>query len=124
MFTQQPCNSSPVFCLIKQLQKLSTAKDVTDCGLTQIIDVYFTRHLHSKGLNLDGNLLKKKALVDFIFCLPVILEATMKMRHIRNSFVEAGKIDEETGTVPVLDKLLVGAGVGNPAQRILEWPKR
>ena len=95
-----------MFCLIKQLQKLSTAKDVTDCGLTQIIDVYFTRHLHSKGLNLDGNLLKKKALVDFIFCLPVILEATMKMRHIRNSFVEAGKIDEETGTVPALDKLI------------------
>ena len=30
----------------------------------------------------------------------------MKRRHIRNSFVKAVIIDKDTGTVPVLDKLI------------------
>mmetsp|Transcript_44512 Transcript_44512/g.93388 ORF Transcript_44512/g.93388 Transcript_44512/m.93388 type:complete len:511 (-) Transcript_44512:806-2338(-) len=39
-------------------------------------------------------------------CLPELLEATMKKQHIKKSFVEAGMVDEETGMVPVFDRLI------------------
>ena len=107
MGTQQPCNLAPVlFWLIKHLQKKSTAKDVTSCGLAQTIDEYFTLYLRLKGLNLDDNLRKKKDLIDFTPSLPEFLEETMKRKHIRKSFVKPGIIDEETGTVPVFNKFI------------------
>ncbi|KAL7536826.1 LOW QUALITY PROTEIN: hypothetical protein ACHAXR_007426 [Thalassiosira sp. AJA248-18] len=104
--TQQPCDLSPVFRLLKQLQKKATAKDDTACGLANDIDALFSIHLRSLGLNLDGNRRKKKALIDFLLCLPELLEAAMKKKHIKNSFIEAGMIDAETGMVPTFDKLI------------------
>ena len=76
------------------------------CGLRETLDEYFSVHLRRKGLNLDGNPRRKKSFVDFLLCLPELLEATMKKRHIIKSFVEAGMIDEETGMVPVFDRLI------------------
>ena len=104
--TQQPCDLSPVFRLLKYLQRHSTAKDDTACVLSTTIEEYFSNHLRAKGLNLDGNPRKKKALIDFLLCLPELLEGTMKKRHIVQSFVEAGMIDEETKTVPVFENLV------------------
>ena len=63
-------------------------------------------HLHEKGLNLDGNWGKKKSLIDFLLRIPKLLEAVLKKKHMRKSFVEAGMIDEATGHVPVFDKLM------------------
>ena len=100
--TQQPCDLSPVFKLLKQLQKRLTAKDDNACGLSQRISELFDVDLRSKGLNSSYR--KKKALIDLLLCLPEILEATMKKKHIKRSFVEAGMIDEETETVPVFEK--------------------
>ena len=102
--TQQPCDLSPVFQLIKAMQGRTTAKDSVAVGLRDTLDQFFSDYLSVKGLNLDYR--KKKALINFLRCLPEILEATMKKKHISQSFLEAGMIDEETGMVPVFDKLI------------------
>ena len=104
--TQQPCDLSPVFRLMKQMQMHTTAKDSVACGLRETIEQLFSVDLRLKGLNLDRNPRKKKSLIDFLLCLPELLEATMKKRHIIKSFVEAGMIDEETNVVPEFDKLM------------------
>eukprot|EP00581_Thalassiosira_minuscula_P029319 CAMPEP_0183773492 /NCGR_PEP_ID=MMETSP0739-20130205/39167_1 /TAXON_ID=385413 /ORGANISM="Thalassiosira miniscula, Strain CCMP1093" /LENGTH=201 /DNA_ID=CAMNT_0026014477 /DNA_START=100 /DNA_END=702 /DNA_ORIENTATION=+ len=61
--TQQPCDLSPVFRLLKQLQLRSTAKDDVACGLAERIDKIFSTYLREKGLNLDGNPRKKRDLL-------------------------------------------------------------
>ena len=58
--TQQPCDLAPIFRLLKQLQKLTTAKESVACGLRETLDEYFSVHLRRKGLNLDGNPRRKK----------------------------------------------------------------
>jgi hypothetical protein len=63
-------------------------------------------HLREKGLNLDGNRRKKRALIDFLLCVPEMLETVLKKKHIVNAFVEASMIDEETKMVPVFEKLM------------------
>ena len=101
----QPCDLSPVFRLMKKFQLNNSAVDSTACGLAQTLDDYFTGYLRVKGLNLDGNPRKKKALIDFLLCLPDMLEQCMKPKHIKRGFVEAGMIDE-SGFVPVFDNLM------------------
>ena len=104
--TQQPCDLSPVFRTLRQLQKNATAVNDNACGLAEDISELFAVHLREHGLNLDGNRRKKKALIDFLLCLPELLESVLKKRHIKKSFVEAGMIDEATGHVPVFEKLI------------------
>ena len=53
--TQQPCDLSPVFRLLKQMQKHATANDSVACGLRETIEHIFSVGLRLKGLNLDGN---------------------------------------------------------------------
>lgn len=84
--TQQPCDLSPVFKLMKQLQKIMNAKRDNACGLAQTINQLFDVYLKEKGLNLAYR--KKKALIDFLLCLPELLEAMMKKQHIKKSFVQ------------------------------------
>jgi len=102
--TQQPCDLSPVFRILRRLQNNSTATADTACGLADDIRDLFALHLRTNGLELNHR--KKKALVDFLLCLPEMLESAMKKSHIKKGFVEAGMIDEETGMVPVFDRLM------------------
>jgi len=81
---QQPCDLSPVFKLIKQLQRKCTAKNDLACGLVQSVNDLFSYHLRAKGLNLDSNPRKKIALIDFLLCLPEIMEATMTKNESRS----------------------------------------
>ena len=62
--------------------------------------------MRAKGLNLDGNRRKKQALIDFLLCLPELLKAVLKKKHIRKSFVEAGMIGKKIGMVPVFNRLI------------------
>ena len=78
--TQQPCDLSPVFRLLRHLQNNSTAVDDNTRGLAQTIDNLFAVLLRRKGLNLDGNRRKKRALIDFLLCLPELLEAVLKKK--------------------------------------------
>ena len=87
-------NLSPMFQLLQQLQKISTARDDNACGLAEDINKLFAVHLHKKGPNLDGNRHKKRALIDFLLCVPEMLETVLKKKHIVNAFVEADMIDE------------------------------
>ena len=103
--TQQPCDLSAVFRLLRQLQKLTTARDDNACGLAEDIDELFGKHLREKGLNLDGNR-KKRALIDFLLSVTETLETMLKKNHIVKSFIEAGMIDEETKIVPVFEELM------------------
>ena len=57
----------------------------------------FEGELKERGLNLDGNPRKKKALVDFLFSLNEILEKCLTERNIRKGFIESGLSDNETG---------------------------
>ena len=59
-----------------------------------------------KDLNLDGNPCNKKSPIDFLRCMKELLEATMKKKNIKKYFVKAGMIDEETGVIPVFDRLM------------------
>ena len=104
--TQQPCDLSSVFRTLRQIQKTMTAKDDNACGLAEDIRDLFAFQLRAKGLNLDGNRRKKRALIDFLLCLPEMLEACLKKKHIVQSFVEAGMIDQKTKMVPVFEQLL------------------
>ena len=103
--TQQPCDLAPIFCILRQLQSMTTAVDDTACGLAEYIKQLFV-DLRGKGLNLDGKRRKKLGLIDFILCIPEMLEAVLKKKLIRKSFVEAGMTDEVTNTVPVFDALI------------------
>ena len=53
--TQQPCDLSPVFRLLKFMQARATAKDVVTTGLCNTIDELFAHDLCRCGLNLDRN---------------------------------------------------------------------
>ena len=57
-------------------------------------------------MNLDANPRKKKGLLNFLRCLPVMLEQAMKKEHITKPFVESGMTDDETGLFPVFDSLI------------------
>ena len=59
-----------------------------------------------QGVELDGDPKKKKALINFLLCLPELLEAALKKKHITKGFVEAGMIDEETRMVPSFESLM------------------
>ena len=63
--TQQPCDLSPIFRLLKFMQKRTTAKRFVAVGLGKIINDLFAFQLSAKGLNLDRNPRKKKTLIDF-----------------------------------------------------------
>ena len=104
--TQQPCDLSPEFRLLRQKQNSMTARGDNSCGLVDDVRELFAGDLRKKGLNLDGNYRKKRALLDFLACIPELLEACLKKSHIRQSFVEADMIDATTGTVPVFERLL------------------
>lgn len=99
---------SPVFRILKRLQKVTTAKDDVAVGLREDIEKLFAVKLRACGLNLDGNpRKKKKALIDFLLCLPEMLEsAAMKKKHIQQAFVESGMIDDETKMVPTFEGLM------------------
>ena len=103
--TQQPCDLAPIFCILRQLQSVTTAVDDTACGLAECIKQLFI-DLRRQGFNLDGNRCKKLGLIDFILCTPEMLEAVLKKKQIRKSFVEAGMTDEVTNTVLVFDALI------------------
>ena len=62
--------------------------------------------LKAQGLNLDGNVRKKKALIDFLISLPDIAQEVFKARHLMKGFVEAGLIDEEFGWFPTFEALM------------------
>ena len=104
--TQQTCDLSPVFWLLKKLELTTTADDDRAVGLSQTIDELFAVTLRNLGLNLDGNPKKKRALMDFLKRLPSMLDQILTKENISQSFIEAGMADEEAKVFPVFDKLI------------------
>ena len=104
--TQQPCDLSPVFRLLKKLELMTTADDDRAVGLSQTIDKLFAVTLRKLGLNLDGNPKKKRALMDFLKRLPMMLDEVLTKNNISKSFIDAGMADEEAKVFPVFDKLI------------------
>ena len=66
----------------------------------------FAIPLRVEGLNIDANPRKKKGLLDFLRCLPAMLEQATKKEHITKPFVESGMTDDKTGLFPVFDSLI------------------
>jgi hypothetical protein len=89
--TQQPCDLSPVFRLLKCLQAKTTAsEDHISTKLVETIRELFQHTLRLGGLNFDGNARRKKSLMDFLCCLPEMAEQTMTKKNLQATFVEAG----------------------------------
>ena len=57
-------------------------------------------------MNLNGNRGKKNGLVDFLCCIPEMLEQIMTRKNLSVPFVEAGMTDEETRVFPNFDGLV------------------
>ena len=88
------------------MQKQTTAKDDLAVSLTGRLRELVAIKLRKDGLNLDANVRKKKVLLNFLRCLPIILEQAMKKEHITKPFVETGMTDDETGSFPSFDSLI------------------
>ena len=101
--TQQPCDLSTVFHLLKALQERTIAWNDTEIGLAETIRNLFAFQLRANGLNLDRNPLKKKILIYFLCCLPEMAEQTIPNKNIIDPFVEAGITDKETNISPIFD---------------------
>lgn len=104
--TQQLCDLAPIFRILRKTANTVTVKDDIACGLADTIQTLFSTKLRKKGLNLDGNYQNKRALIDFLVCLPEMLKASLKKKHIKQGFLESGMIEEATGTASVFEKLL------------------
>ena len=88
IFNLYPC--------IEVSKRLTAKNDVAaTIGLPKIIDDLFQFQLPKQGLNLDAR--KKRELIDFLKCIPRIMEYAMKKEHMQHPFVEAGMTDKETG---------------------------
>ena len=105
MGTQQPCDLSPVFRLLKVLQTRTTSWNDTTVGLAETVHDLFEFQLRAGGLNLDSNPLKKKDSIDFLCCLPKMAEKTMPKKNSIAPFVEAGITNDETNIFPIFDYL-------------------
>ena len=104
--TQQPCDLSPVFRLIKAVQARLSGKDTMKKQFIDMIDELFDKQLKEKGLNLDGNPRKKRALIDFLLTVNEMMDKCMTEKNVRKGFIAGGQIDEETGMWPNWDKLM------------------
>jgi len=103
----QPCDLSPVFRLLKFVASRSTAKNSHAVShLRKNLEEIFSVSLRLKGLNLDHNPRKKKALMDLLLCMPENYEAVLKEKHGQKSFLDAGMIDEELKMCPNIDSLM------------------
>lgn len=66
----------------------------------------FAVYVCAKGLNFYEHFWKKQSFIDFILCVPKMLDSVLKMKHIVESFAEASMIDKETKVFQVFDKLM------------------
>ena len=60
------------------------AKDVVAVGFVDVLRELFAHQLREGGLNLDRNPRKKKSFIDFLLCLPEMLEKTMTLDHLHS----------------------------------------
>ena len=88
------------------MEKRRSLWSISSIGLKQEITKLFLGELKRKGLNLDGNPRKKKALIEFLLCLPEIFDSVLTKSNIQKGFVESGMIESETETFPVFDRLI------------------
>lgn len=100
--TEQPCDLSPVFRIIKALQKVTTAMNDPPLGLKGTFVKLFT---DLKDI-LCLRTMKKNALIDILTCLPGIVTKAAPKDNIQEGFVEGGMLDEKTKTCPDLYAIL------------------
>ena len=94
-------------------QQRSTANNDRVSGLRKtVLKLFSGKELRNKGFNLNGNQGNKKGLIDFLSCIPKILEQTMAMNNLSISFVETGMTDKETKISPTLTAWLGRASAG------------
>jgi len=91
---------------LKEISKRLTAKHgvAGTIGLPKIINELFQHQLPKIRSNLDPR--KKRALLDFLKCIPRIMEYATKKDPIQRPFVKAQMTDEETRVFPNFDSLV------------------
>jgi hypothetical protein len=102
----QACDLCSFFRDLHYASDHTTAKDSTVTGLKQTFTALINGPLREAGLNLDGNLAKKKGLIDIVAYYPEILEEHGTLKKIKKGFVAGGMIDEEHGRYPSFEALM------------------
>ena len=104
--TEQGADLTHVFRLMRQwLMKLSVADIPEDLHpLKRILVQEFDRLTRSKVLNLPNQ--KRRALIDFVACIPQAMARSCTANGIRHGFLENGMIDSKTNPFPDFDKML------------------
>jgi len=101
---EQPADLSKVFMLIKKHLPHHTVKNLSldMCPMKKLLTEAFDGVLHC--VNMPSG--KRRHLIDFLCCLPDILNRSCTQQNIRQGFIEAGMIDQESMRFPVFDKIL------------------
>ena len=102
----QPADKCKVFKLLKFVSARTTSTNVTATAfkdsITNLINVDWRR----EGLNLDGNIGKKRGLIDLLSSLPKMLEEICTEDNIREGFYAGGMIDKKSGLFPSFAELM------------------
>jgi hypothetical protein len=101
--TQQPCDLSPVFRLLKQMEKQSKSEDMMPCVQLRriIVDV-----IKSNSDIVCLAKAKVDQIAGFASRLPAMMARVVSAKNIQRGFVEAGMLDDETRTRPSFDGML------------------
>jgi hypothetical protein len=98
---EQPCDLSPIFMLLKALEKTMTCKNKPS-PLKELIKKVFNDHSHQVKLKPTHS----KALIDFLSCLPEMLQKAVSTEKISKGFLVSGMIDEGSLEMPDLYKMI------------------
>ena len=121
--TTQPADLTPVFKLIKALQKKLDGKESMSKKLIEMLKNLFNVELRKEGLNLDGNPRKKSALISFLLVVNEIIDKSCTESNIQKGFRVAGIIDDETGMWPNFETMMSGCKRWSSSSRNIGLPK-
>jgi hypothetical protein len=107
---EQACDLTPIFMLLKYLEKIMTCKNEPS-PLKEVITKALIDHIHQIKLKPMHN----KALIDFLSCLPEMLQKAVSKGKIRKGFLASGMIDEGSLEMPDLYKM-IGTCTRTPTQ--------
>ena len=89
---EQPADCCPIYRLIKLFNKLSIAQGEYKNILKQRIKKIVKEEMDVISLHSSN----KKTLIDFLSCLPEIMQKSMTPMNIKSGFVSTGLIDKDS----------------------------
>ena len=104
--TTQPADLTPVFKLLKAIQRKLDGKESLNKKLIEMLHNLFNVELKKDGLNLDGNPRKKSALISFLLVVNEMIDKSCTESNIQKGFRVGGMIDDEASIWPNFGKMM------------------